>query len=235
MQSLILLSSLRPRLSGIDGEHAPLIPPPSVLRTLHSILPLSPSQGWQGTLDETRKAALRDDTTVRVEGGVTPVAQQPATTVPPAVPAYPPSPLYASNVQYRSTPATYAYLPQSQPRQSTQTPVIAQSNYYQNTYQSTGAPQYQYYSQWYNYQTVVGQKGAPPTGYYGNYANTATPRPVGNTAKPQQPQQNGWTQGYIQSPATVLPPHLRRAAAPTTPGTPTYSPYQPYIPTQPTR
>lgn len=230
MQSLILLSSLRPRLSGADDEHAPLIPPPSVLRTLRSNLPLAPSQGWQGTLDETRKTALRDDTTVRVEGTVAHASTQQAATVQPVPAAYTPSPLYA----YRPPSNAYAYQPPAQARQTNQTPTIVQNNYYQTPYQAVGASQYQYYSQWYNYQAAAGQKNTPTPGLYGNYATAVTPRPVGNTAKHQQVQQNGWPQGYITSAATVLPAHLRRTAAPTTPGTPAYSPYHAYIPTQPT-
>ncbi|GJJ09573.1 hypothetical protein Clacol_003796 [Clathrus columnatus] len=235
MESLILLSSLRPRLA-TDSESDSLLPPPSVLRTLQSTIPIAPSQGWQGTLDETRKTSLRDDTTVHIKGGATHVPTQPAaaTTVSTTMPSYTPSPLYAPGVQYRSSSTPYAYQPQPQARQGSQTPAVTQSSYYPNTYQPAAASQYQYYSQWYNYQATAGQKGTAAAAYYGNY--TTTPRPVGNTAKPQQTQQNGWTPGHTGSTtATVLPPHLRRTAAATTPGTPTYSPYHPYIPTQPTR
>jgi len=230
--SLTLLTALRPRVdSSATGEdNAPLIPPVSVIRALHSTLPSGPAFGWQGTLDESRKTALRDDTTVHVKVGATVTPPQPAAQT------YGTSTPYSANAPYRPA-APYAYHAPVIPRPGAQTAATNQNTYYPNAYLQSqpgaAAAQYPYpYAQWYNYPAQPGQKNVAAP-YYGTYmAQGTTPRAVGNTAKPQQAQQNGWAQSYGQQPAT-LPPHLRRAGT-STPGSPNTvfsTPYHAYVPT----
>ena len=244
MNSLTLLASLRPRSStASDPElatHCSIIPPPPVVRALHATLPIGATQGWQGTLDESRKTALRDDTTVHVKAGAPQVIPQPTTASQP----YGAQGGYTQNSQYRPQTNYPFHNAQTQQRPPVQSQTPNQSSYYPNAYlqgQPSGTvPQYQYTyppASWYNYQaqTQSTQKPATVAPLYGNYMSSmGTPRAVGNTAKPQQAQQNGWAQGYGQSQAAAaLPPHLRRAGT-STPGTQTptqpYSPYHPYAP-----
>ncbi|KAF8511896.1 hypothetical protein BU17DRAFT_54342, partial [Hysterangium stoloniferum] len=246
MNSLTLLTALRPRFSPSESDASnqpPLIPPASVLRALHATLPSAPAAGWQGTLDETRKTALRDDATVYVKAGASQVSTQPITATP-TTPAYA-TPGYPSGAQYR--PPIYPYQnSQTGKRPGTQTPTASQSTYYPNAYLQSGqtagrTPQYpcsypQTYGQWFNYQPSTGQKAGATSSYYGSYsAQTSVSRAVGNTAKPQQAQQNGWAQGYGQNQTVAtLPAHLRRAG-PSTPGRSSpvpqpYAVYHSYVP-----
>lgn len=245
MNSLTLLASLRPRLSNPSdtelASHRSIIPPPSVVRTLHATLPIGAAQGWQGTLDESRKTALRDDTTVHLKAGVAQVIAQPTA----ASQSYGAPGAYPQNSQYRPQTTYPFHNSQAQQRPPAQPQTSSQSSYYPNAYlqgQPPGTvPQYQYTyppASWYNYQaqTQSTQKTATGASLYGNYMpSMGTPRAVGNTAKPQHTHQNGWAQGYggQSQAAATLPPHLRRAGT-STPGTQTptqsYSPYHPYVP-----
>lgn len=239
MNSLTLLTSLRPRSSTTANSELtappPIIPPPSVIRSLHATLPTGATQGWQGTLDESRKTALRDDTTVHVKAGAPqPVAQPAANTQPYTSPA-----TFNQNNQYRAQAPYQFHNSQSQQRSAVQNQTPSQTSYYPNAYlqgQPSGTTaQYQYTyppAPWYyQAQTQSAQKPGAAVPYYGSYVPAGgTPRAVGNTAKPQQPQQNGWAQGYGQSQAAAtLPPHLRRAGA-STPATQTSTSYHPYTP-----
>lgn len=230
MNSLTLLVALRPR--SVSSDAPSVVPPAPVLRALQSSLPSAPTHGWQGTLDESRKAALRDDRTVHVKNTAAvpqaTAAPPPATTTaaPSAISPYP----YAQTGAYRAPGYAYA-TPQPQ-RTGAQQPAVTPATYYPNAYlqgqTGTAQGQYQYFQQWYNYQAASGQKGGIASAYYGPYGTAS--KVVGNTARPQQPQQNGWGAGYGQATATTLPPNLRRVA-PSTPGTPTpiapaYSQYQ---------
>jgi hypothetical protein len=242
MDSLTLLASLQPRApatSEPEQTPPPLIPPLSVVRALHATLPIGATQGWQGTLDESRKTALRDDTTVHVKSGAPQaVAQNTAATQ-----AYNAPGSFAQNNQYRPQ-ATYPFPnSQTQQRPSAQTQTSSQSSYYPNAYLQGQTPgtlaqyPYTYPPSWYNYQAQPqsAQKSGGGAPFYANYMpSTGTPRAVGNTAKPHA-QQNGWAQGYGQGQAAAtLPPHLRRGAGTSTPGaqTPTqsYPPYHTYVP-----
>lgn len=248
MNSLTVLASIRPRANTSDADAtkpASLIPPASVLRALHRTLPSAASQGWQGTLDESRKMALRDDTTVHVKAGAAAHVPAPAVAPTPVQTPYAAPPAYPTNSQYRQ-PNAYSYHNPVAARPAAQTSVNAQTAYYPNAYlqsqpaTAAAAAQYQYsYAQWFNYQPQAGQKMATATPYYGTYMpqpGTSTPRAVGNTAKPQA-QQNGWG-AYGQGQATAtLPAHLRRSGT-STPGISTsvqqnYAPYHPYVPAQP--
>ncbi|KAF8505134.1 hypothetical protein BU17DRAFT_101214 [Hysterangium stoloniferum] len=198
-----------------------------VLRALHATLPSAPAAGWQGTLDETRKTALRDDATVYVKAGASQVSTQPITATP-TTPAYA-TPGYPSGAQYR--PPIYPYQnSQTGKRPGTQTPTASQSTYYPTPIYKAAR------RQWFNYQPSTGQKAGATSSYYGSYsAQTSVSRAVGNTAKPQRAQQNGWAQGYGQNQTVAtLPAHLRRAG-PSTPGRSSpvpqpYAVYHSYVP-----
>jgi hypothetical protein len=84
LDSLVLLTSLRPRVSGSESSAPPpLIPPSSMLHRLHQTLPIKPSKGWYGSLPSANPIALRDDTTLRVRpGAIIPQPYVAATTAP---------------------------------------------------------------------------------------------------------------------------------------------------------
>ncbi|KAF8591997.1 hypothetical protein K439DRAFT_621098 [Ramaria rubella] len=133
MNSLTLLTSLRPRPSSdpLSVTQPPLIPPASVIRALHSTLPASATSGWQGTLDESRKTALRDDSTIHVKAGAPQViSQPPATTSQP----YGAGATYAQNSSYRPQAAYPYHTPQNQQRPAVQSQAQNQSAYYPNAY-----------------------------------------------------------------------------------------------------
>ncbi|KIJ45729.1 hypothetical protein M422DRAFT_251030, partial [Sphaerobolus stellatus SS14] len=127
--SLTVLVSLRPRAAASPESlgQTSLIPPASVLRALQSTFPSAPAQAWQGTLEESRKMALQDDSTVHVKAGAS--VQNAA---PVAQPAYAAPPGYAPNAQYRPPPAAYPYHAPVAPRPGTQTPIA--NPYYPNAY-----------------------------------------------------------------------------------------------------
>ncbi|KAH9945633.1 hypothetical protein B0H21DRAFT_694088, partial [Amylocystis lapponica] len=182
MDSLTLLTSLRPRSSSDDSP--PLIPPASVLQKLHRTLPVEATQGWYGTLPEGRITALRDDTTINVKSGVPiPVAAAtPAATVAPVAkavaPVSTPYTLYPypnyPGAQYRGGYGTYTpgqanTFYQNHPPQAGQSSTAP--HYPNQQYAAAGQHQYQY-SSWYNYQTPAAQSAA------GSSSGRATPQPA---------------------------------------------------------
>ncbi|KAI0688058.1 hypothetical protein C8T65DRAFT_619697 [Cerioporus squamosus] len=243
--SLGLLASLRPRPSNGDPDHAPLIPPTSVLHKLQRTLPLAATEGWYGTLPEGRTTAFHDDTTVHVRATSAAPSKPVATPVTPAAPkATTPAPPYTpysyantyQSTQYRGAYGTYtptqgSYYPSS--TYSSTTGQTGSSTHYPNAQYGTGHSQY--YSGWYgNSGRSTPQPTSAQTGMSGNFASYFAPgsaqqpqpqRAVANTvlssAKQPYPQStyNGATQGGYVAP--TLPPHMRTAAGGTsTPGTP---------------
>ncbi|EPQ61050.1 hypothetical protein GLOTRDRAFT_53754 [Gloeophyllum trabeum ATCC 11539] len=240
MDTLTVLASLRPRSS--NASDVPLVPSDAVLRKLHRTLPVGPSQGWYGTLQPTRPAAVRDDMTLQIKSGVsvppasgtavptTPAASKTVAAGTTATPSYPYYPGYGGG-QYRYTPGqTPAYYP---PSYSGNQPPANGSAYY-GQYQ--GGQQAGYpYAGWYNYQPPAQQSGTPSqptatagTGYAGYYGANQTPqaqRAVANTvsAKPYQAQPSTWTPTASAYSAPTLPSHLRTSGSqgtPTAPATP---------------
>ncbi|OJA20988.1 hypothetical protein AZE42_11617 [Rhizopogon vesiculosus] len=187
LESLTILATLRPRQSG--SEDVPLIPSTTTLRKLHRTLPVTPSQGWYGTLPTGRTTALRDDSTLYIKSTATAVPSQPAVvpTPTPAIPAATPVAAtsataqnysqysynyaagYRGGYQYKPGQAT-SYYPSSYTPGQTQ----AATQYYANQqYPASGQQQYSY-SSWYQYQPqtaaantstgqVPPQTGATPT------------------------------------------------------------------------
>ncbi|RPD58393.1 hypothetical protein L226DRAFT_555785 [Lentinus tigrinus ALCF2SS1-7] len=245
--SLALLASLRPRPSNGDPEHAPLIPPASVLHKLQRTLPLAATEGWYGNLPEGRTTAFHDDTTVHMRASTAAAASKPvaapATPAPKATTPAPPYTPYSygntyQSTQYRSsygtyTPAQGSYYPNSSYSTATsQATPVTTSTHYPNAQYGTGHSQY--YSGWYgNSGRSTPQPGQ--TGMSGNFASYFAPgtaqqpqpqRAVANTvlSSAKQPYQqqstwNGTTQGAYVAP--TLPAHMRTAAGgASTPGTP---------------
>ncbi|TBU64674.1 hypothetical protein BD310DRAFT_913091 [Dichomitus squalens] len=244
--SLAILASLRPRPSNGDPEHAPLIPPASVLHKLQRTLPLAATEGWYGTLPEGRTTAYRDDTTVHVRASS--VASK--TTPAPATPA--PKATTAAAPPYTPYPYTGTY--QSQYRgYGTYPPPTQSSSYYPSlaynalasqtaagthypNAQYAATAQTQYYGSWYTSSGRSTPQPAPAaTSYASYYAGAAAQQPqaqraVANTvvSSTKQPvpayQPPPWT-GATAAPATgyapPLPPHMRAAVgAASAPGTP---------------
>ncbi|EJD04336.1 uncharacterized protein FOMMEDRAFT_146300 [Fomitiporia mediterranea MF3/22] len=173
MDSLTLLTSMRPRKP--NGEVSAVIPPASVLHVLQQTLPAEASQGWYGTLSESRGFAVRDDTTVRMKGPLEVPAAEPAPATTPAAPVtqthtstYPTNYSYAGYSQHYRTPYTTqtqggqtgSYFtgtaaqgigtPQAQ---KTQTPYTSQYG---------GTTQYTYGS-WFPTQSTAGSGAGTPT------------------------------------------------------------------------
>ncbi|KAG9125945.1 hypothetical protein FRC07_005523 [Ceratobasidium sp. 392] len=76
-KTLGMLADLRPRtvLASLSSNTpTSLIPPTSVLRTLHRTLPTEPAPGYRGTLEHKREMALKDNTTIKVANIPAPVA-----------------------------------------------------------------------------------------------------------------------------------------------------------------
>jgi hypothetical protein len=203
MDSLAVLTSLRPRSS--TDETCPLIPPPAVLHKLHRTLPLSPTQGWHGTLSSTRKLSLRDDSTLRIRSGTTTsVPIQPTTvtsttatlaTPTPSQPyhAYTYAP-YAAQ-QYRGGyvpykpgqgtpfyPSTYSAAAGQQAGTSGQGQAAGASYYSQYAAAAAAGQQTYAYGGWYNYQpqTVAGTGAAG-----GSTSGRGTPQPAGSRTPTQ--------------------------------------------------
>ncbi|KAH8086616.1 hypothetical protein BXZ70DRAFT_1080164 [Cristinia sonorae] len=195
VDSLAVLASLRPRTTGSDPEHPPLVPTTSALRKLHRTLPVGDTGGWYGNLPPARASALRDDTTIRLKSGLpatapvsnpTPVpvtAPAPAKLTVPNTPQQPVASNYSySNysAQYRTGYNTGAYTPsQTSSAQYYSHPAYqqqAQSNshsHYPNAQYNTASSSQQYYSNggWYNYQPPA------PAPAAGTSSNRATPQP----------------------------------------------------------
>ena len=161
LESLTLLASLRPRSSQEDSS--PLIPPPSVLHTLHQTLPLFDLHGWSGTLP-SGSMALRDDSTVKVRAGsgtqtIATPAPTPATVAPSL--AVPFAGYYSTPGQYRPATGTNQYASQAK-------------SYYPNYVGQQGVPASYYGAQGY---PGVGATGQQPystfTGWFGNYTAAA--------------------------------------------------------------
>jgi hypothetical protein len=193
---------MRPRNAASPSESSLATLPQDDLRWLRVAIPyLSSSNGWQGTLAESRSRALRDDTTV---------ITKPSTTVVKPTANNTPSTNTGVTAPYRGG---YSYYPL--------TTASGQPNYYPSYYTSTSAAStgtashspYPYPAWGYNYPSP-GQKGSMssyPTYYPMN--SPATQRAVANTTKAvAQQQANGW-------PGSALPVHMRRSVA-TTPSTP---------------
>ena len=243
MDSLALLTSLRPRASTKPDEPA-IVPPSPVLRTLHKTVFTQPTQGWYGTLAEGRGNALRDDSTINTKA----VPVQPAQ--PPATPAK------TSALPTYSTPATsstqqnYSYAGYSQPYRGTYPYTQGQAgSYYPNTYtqgstavtaptpstpySGTSQPQYPYNSWLASYQQATSVAGAttpttPLAGSATNYASYTTPgasRAIANTVASGKTQANGWAKSSGYTPAPTLPTHLQQlrqgGVGAYTPSTPT--------------
>ncbi|KZT23839.1 hypothetical protein NEOLEDRAFT_1068673 [Neolentinus lepideus HHB14362 ss-1] len=248
METLTVLASLRPRTS--NSPDVPLTPSETVLRKLHRTLPISPSQGWYGTLQTSRSSALRDDTTLQIKAG-TPIP--PATA--PATPAAnktnapnTPASAYPGYYPYRAGGYTY---PPGQAGAYYPTPFAgAQGQTNGSAYYGQYGQQGQYsYAGWYGYGTAAQQSGTTSQAgvsagtypaYYGANSATQTPpaqRAVANTvSKPYQ--QSTWTPSTPGYAAPTLPAHLRTSGnqgtnpAPATPqpatGTPSYQQYYSY-------
>ncbi|KAF8060994.1 hypothetical protein FPV67DRAFT_317620 [Lyophyllum atratum] len=179
MNSLAVLSSLRPRASSKDADQPPttIVPPPAVLHKLHRTLALEPTQGWYGTLPATTTTgpvALRGDTTVKKSRSapvptstpvpIAPIAPMatPASTA--TVPVVAPTPVAMQYPGY-----TYAYgstaqhMPQQQPyRPANGTAIPQQTQYPQYT------PQYYPYAAPTPQQAQQMQGGVPmQQSYYG--------------------------------------------------------------------
>ena len=170
MESLTLLASLRPRLP--NKEASAIIPPASVLRSLHRVLPSQPTSGWYGSLSNQHGLALRDDTTILMKSPAAQPAPQPA----PAVSTQPSTNTATSQAASSLyTPANYSYANYTPQRTGFGTQ--AQGSYFANTYnlgmttplgqktQTPYTPQYnasQYpYTPW--YQNQAGVTGTTPT------------------------------------------------------------------------
>ncbi|KZS93242.1 hypothetical protein SISNIDRAFT_73810 [Sistotremastrum niveocremeum HHB9708] len=206
-QSLSILASLRPRFE--DEDRSVLVPSVGSLRKVHTTLPLNSSDGWYGTLAESRPTALRDDSTIYIKPGAAAPkpAANPTTTSTSHAPATP---------QYRSP---YPYYPQvNGTGQPNYYPAYNTTHYPTAANYSTPQPAYSYNTSWYGYQTPVNGKVTAGAAYPQYYSPLATPanRAVTNTTKPagQQQAQNSWSNTY------ALPPNMRRAAMPA-PGSPT--------------
>ncbi|KAI6136956.1 hypothetical protein F5141DRAFT_1230360 [Pisolithus sp. B1] len=162
LDSLTVLTSLRPRSSGDDTP--PLVPSASALRKLHRTLPTAPTSGWNGTLPSYAiyglSATTRPSTSSRLQlpSPLTlllrlplrqlrrPLQRTAASTQP--YPAYPynyATP-YRPGYQYKAPQAYYpnAYTPQT----SGQTQ--ASSQYYPSQHYGTPGQQ-QYAYSWYQY------------------------------------------------------------------------------------
>ncbi|KAH7914449.1 hypothetical protein BJ138DRAFT_1079332 [Hygrophoropsis aurantiaca] len=187
LDSLVLLASLRPRSS--TSEAAPLVPSASTLRKLHHTLPVTPTQGWYGTLPADRTSALRDDSTLYIKSNATAVVANP-----PAVPTPPPTttqpapqtPASAQNYQGYAPYSTYAtpyrggysykpgqattYYPSAY---TTQAQGQIATQYYPNQYNTTGQQQFSY-SSWYSYQP---QNQAQSSTAAGSSSGRGTPQP----------------------------------------------------------
>ncbi|KAI6032069.1 hypothetical protein BKA83DRAFT_4209559 [Pisolithus microcarpus] len=204
LDSLTVLTSLRPRSSGDDTP--PLVPSASALRKLHRTLPTAPTSGWNGTLPSTRSTALRDDSTLYIKSTATSVPSNPPATatptptattpcndrrVDPAVPGLPGQQQYAySWYQYAPQTPTTTAAPAGATTQQTSasqpTPTLP------TTYAS-------FFSA--NAQTP-GQRAVANTVLA---AGTA-----GGTAKAYAP--TAWPTGAAPAgyaPQTALPPHMR--------------------------
>ncbi|TCD68809.1 hypothetical protein EIP91_009676 [Steccherinum ochraceum] len=195
LNSLAVLASLRPRTSGDESGHPPLIPTATALQKLHRTLPVGDTGGWTGTLPPARANALRDDTTVRMKAGTSPTLTASVAAAPPVTPAPPklstPSTSQQSSYyqsyaqtqtpQYRGNYGTYATTqpPSTQYYQypsTTQQPITPAAHYPNSQYQATGHQQY-YQGGWYNYQ------GPPAQGSTGGTSSgRATPQPAVATA-----------------------------------------------------
>lgn len=208
LDSLTLLASFRPRSSS-DVDDTPLVPPSSVLRRLHRTLPFSSTQGWHGTLPDTRATACRDDMTVKVRPGAPIAAPAPA---PAPVPAPMPSAAPLASTPAKPAPATYSnysyssyttpyrgaygtYTPQSTtnyyPNYQSSAASTAQtsnaSHYPSHHYSSSNQQPYSAYSSWYNYQPPAGAASSAPSGQ----ATPQASKPanyVGYYGNTQQPQ-----------------------------------------------
>jgi hypothetical protein len=180
MDSLTLLASLRPRSS---DDSCTLIPPSSVLHSLHRTIPPHPKPGWRGSIPTGRTEGFRDNGTIKIRAGTAPSA--PA-VVPPAATATTstaPAPTVAPYGAY-----TYAYAapatqtPYRGSSTTTPTPYAMQykptgtSSYYQNAYTAPATTQGQssYFS---------GATGQQPY-WYGNFTaatGSATPQSTTTT------------------------------------------------------
>lgn len=194
--SLCLLTSLRPRSSTSDNP--PLIPSPSALHKLQRTLPITPSQGWQGTLPSEHTTALRDDSTLYIKSTATAIPAAPS--APPATPtpmqatsaqaiaataaataqaytgySYNYATPYRTGYQYKPGQPT-TYYPNAYAQATAQTQ--ATSQYYQGQpYGAAGQQQYAY-SSWYQYN--------PPTQTSTSAAGSrkGTPQPSAAAATP---------------------------------------------------
>ncbi|KAL5534594.1 hypothetical protein ACEPAG_1057 [Sanghuangporus baumii] len=185
MDSLTLLASLRPRK--LDGTVSATLPPVSVLRVLQQTLPSEASQGWHGTLSESRGLAVRDDTTLRVKGplenvqslitATAPTAMSSASTTQTPAPPYPSNYTYAAFQQhYRTVPtqnqgylgSAYSQTAATPQPQNAQTPYQTQTQY-------GGSNQYSY-SAWLQSQAAAGSLVGTPTP--GSRKGTPGPQPT---------------------------------------------------------
>ncbi|KAI6134174.1 hypothetical protein EDD17DRAFT_892296 [Pisolithus thermaeus] len=161
LDSLTVLTSLRPRSSGDDTP--PLVPSASALRKLHRTLPTASTSGWNGTLPSTRSTALRDDSTLYIKSTATSVPSNPPAAATPTPTATTPATTAASTQPYPAYPYSYAtpyrpgyqykapqaYYPNAYtPQTSGQTQ--ASSQYYPSQHYGTPGQQ-QYAYSWYQY------------------------------------------------------------------------------------
>lgn len=201
LESLTLLTSLRPRQSG--SADVPLIPSSATLHKLHRTLPVAPSQGWYGTLPTGRTIALRDNSTLYIKSTATAVPSLPS-AAPTPVPAAPvaatpaaTTAAIAQNYQYSYNYAAaggyrggYQYKPGQTPSYypasyGTQGQTQAATQYYANQqYAASGQQQYAY-SSWYQYQppnqaaasgtSTTAASGTPQTGAAATATAPTTP------------------------------------------------------------
>jgi hypothetical protein len=170
LDSLTLLTSLRPRSSSEDGPV--IIPSPSVLHKLHRTLTVDPSLAWSGTLPPGRTTALRDDSTVKIQAGTaTPVPMTNASTITTPIPL-------PATTTYNNYPYPYGSQQGYRPQASSYTPYkTPQTNYYPNY---TSQQQPGYFAQTYTtptanqqpYGAATGQQPYAAYSWYGQYAST---------------------------------------------------------------
>ncbi|KAF5311843.1 hypothetical protein D9619_003073 [Psilocybe cf. subviscida] len=181
LESLTILTSLRPRTQSEDG--AALMPPSSVLHKLHRSLAVQPSPGWYGTLPSGRNTALRDDSTIKVRSGVATSAAAAATATPASS-----TPVSAINT-FGAYGYAYGQASGYRPQQTgTYTPYKPgqTATYYPNYTQTTTQPQQQQQPFYGTQSYSAGATSQQPYGslaqqpYAGTYTNWYTPQTAQN-------------------------------------------------------
>lgn len=214
LDSLTVLTSLRPRTSGDDTP--PLVPSASALRKLHRTLPTAPTSGWNGTLPSARSTALRDDSTLYIKSTATSVPSNPPATATPTPTATTPATTAASTQPYPAYPYNYAtpyrpgyqykapqaYYPNAYtPQTSGQTQ--ANSQYYPSQHYSTQGQQ-QYAYSWYQYAPQTPTTTAAPAGATTQQTSASQPTPTLPTTYASFFSANAQTPGQRAVANTVL-------------------------------